>query len=238
MVQKKHFKEFIRTVVIEKMKKKSRARAPEKKAEQFNNILEAGKELFVKDGTHSFSMRALARNLDMSQTNLYNYVQSKRELWIAIRTKYFNEFQEGFNQIVNVYQGSYVDLWVKTSEFFLDFMSADYHRFQMMFLISAPPSKKIGPLEQAYEPFQLIQQNLKIVKQAINDKVIKETDTVELFYYIFGVVLGAAKVEADLKLNVKITEPITVGPKILSAKNFRKFVLKEIRERVEKIILS
>ena len=79
--------------MAEKKRKSTRARAPEKKKEQFNMILEEGKELFIRYGGHGFSLRALAKRMKMSQSNLYNYVQSKRELWIAIRIKYFKEFQ-------------------------------------------------------------------------------------------------------------------------------------------------
>lgn len=219
-----------------KRKKKTRARAPEKKEEQYNKILDAGKGLFVKYGTHGFSMRALARNLNMSQTNLYNYVESKRELWIAIRTKYFAEFQEGFNNLINKHKGRYVDLLLKISEFFLEFASADYHRFQMMFLISAPPSKKIGPLEKAYEPFQFIGQGLEIVKKAIEANEIKTNNANEYFYYFYGLLFGAAKVEADLKLRVKITEPIVIEQQRLSAKRFREFVLEELRSQIQRFV--
>ena len=55
-------------------RKQTRARAPEKKAEQFEKILALGREMFVKFGSHGFSMRALAKELGMTQPNLYNYV--------------------------------------------------------------------------------------------------------------------------------------------------------------------
>ena len=99
-------------------KKTTRARAPEKKKEQFDKILEAGKELFIKYGTHGFSLRALAKKLKMSQSNLYNYVQSKRELWIAIRIKYFKEFQTKFSEILEAHKDSYIDIWMKMANFY------------------------------------------------------------------------------------------------------------------------
>ena len=36
-------------------KKQTRARAPEKKAEQFERILDMGREMFVKFGTHGLA---------------------------------------------------------------------------------------------------------------------------------------------------------------------------------------
>ena len=221
--------------MTEKKKITTRARAPEKKKEQFNKILEEGKELFIKYGSHGFSLRALAKRLKMSQSNLYNYVQSKRELWIAIRIKYFKEFQEKFTEIVETHKDSYVDIWLKMATFFLDFAQADYRRFTIMFLISAPPSEKIGPFEKKYKPFQLVEQALLVVEQAIDAKKIKKDSAIELFYFVYGVLLGAAQVE--FQLSKKIYHPITTEQQRLSVEKFRKFTLEEISKRVEQELL-
>jgi len=221
--------------MTENKKRNTRARAPEKKKEQFNKILEEGKELFIKYGSHGFSLRALAKRMKMSQSNLYNYVQSKRELWIAIRIKYFKEFQEKFSEIVETHKDSYIDIWLKMAIFFLDFAQADYNRFQMMFFISAPPSDKVGPFENKYKPFQLVEQALIVVEQAIDAKKIKEDSAIELFYYIYGVLLGAAQVE--FQLSKKIYQPITAEEQKISIDKFRKFTLEEISRRVEQELL-
>ncbi|MHA1659205.1 MAG: TetR/AcrR family transcriptional regulator [Promethearchaeota archaeon] len=68
-----------------------RARSEEKKAIKFEKILEAGKKLFLEKGSEGFSMRNLANRLGMNKNNLYNYIESKRELWIAIRNKFYNQ---------------------------------------------------------------------------------------------------------------------------------------------------
>ena len=221
--------------MTENKKVTTRARAPEKKKEQFNKILEAGKELFIKYGTHGFSLRALAKQLSMSQSNLYNYVQSKRELWIAIRIKYFKEFQEKFANIIETHKDSYIEIWIKMASFFLDFAARDYNRFQMMFFISAPPSEKIGPFEKKYKPFQLVDQALIIIEQAIDAKKIKKDSAIELFYYMYGVILGATQIE--FQISQKIYQPRTAHEQKLNIKNFRKFTINEIRNRVEQELL-
>ena len=68
---------------------KTRARSPIKKAEKFEEILKEGRNLFLKHGSEGFNMRAIAKKVDMQQGNLYNYVQSKRELWFAVIQKDF-----------------------------------------------------------------------------------------------------------------------------------------------------
>jgi len=45
-------------------------------------------------------MRELARRLNMSEANLYNYVDYKRELWTAIRTKYFKQYRDDVDNLI------------------------------------------------------------------------------------------------------------------------------------------
>jgi len=80
--------------------KQTRARSADKKADQFERILEAGKRLFLEKGTQGFSMRNLAEMIGMTKNNLYNYVESKRELWIAIRNKFYGQFKEENLEII------------------------------------------------------------------------------------------------------------------------------------------
>lgn len=220
---------------MEKIKKGTRARAPEKKAEQFEKIIELGKDMFVKYGSHGFSLRALAKDLKMSQPNLYNYVTSKRELWIAIRTKYFKELYDRINNLINEHHGSYADLFNKLAESFLEFASEDYKRFQMMFLVSAPRSEKTGHLEENYKPFLILKRILDVVIKAIKEESLKnDKSTTNILYYFFGSLMGAAMTEANLKLRLKITEPIIGDYYQLSPEEYRRFVLNELRERLER----
>lgn len=214
----------------------SRARSSEKKAIQYEKILDIGSEMFVKQGPYKFSMRSLVKHLNMSQANLYHYVQSKRELWIAIRTRYYNQFKTGLDIITNENQGNHRILCYKMLEFFLEFASVDFNRFAMMYLVPAPSSKRIGPLEQAYKPFLIIEYLLKVMKQALSAGNAKDSDAIKYLYYLYGIVVGIAKVEADLKLHTKITEPIILEEEKLFADDYRKFILKELRDLINKII--
>ena len=219
---------------MNEIKRPSRARAPEKKAEQFNRIIETGKDLFVKYGSHGFSLRALARKLKMSQSNLYNYVKSKRELWIAIRIKYYSEFQKGFTKIALKYGENYIDLWVEMANYFLGFAAADSKRFEMMFFVRAPPSEKRGEYEKKFKPLRIMEQGINILKQSVKENKFKGENPTEFFYYMYGACMGAAKVEADLKINLNIIEPIKIKSNLLDIVEFRQFFLKEFRERLER----
>ena len=52
--------------------KKTRSRSPEKKAQQFEKILELGKQLFEERGRDGFTLGGLAKKLGMNKNNFYN----------------------------------------------------------------------------------------------------------------------------------------------------------------------
>ncbi len=216
------------------VKVKTRARAPEDKKKKFDKILEVGKNLFVEYGSHGFSLRQLASKLNMTKSNLYNYVKSKRELWYAIRTHYFKDYEKEIAKIFRNLNGDHIELGVKWAEYFLDFAAADKERFEMMYYIRAPPSKKIGPFEKKYRPLELLQKGVDIVLRAVAEGKNIEKDPVKLYYYMYATCLGAAKVEADLNYLNQFAETTSNEKNLINSKEFRKFFLKEYRKRLEK----
>ncbi len=217
--------------------KKTRSRSPEKKAQQFERIIEAGKQLFQEQGREGFSLRGLAKMLDMNQNNLYNYVESKRELWIAIRKKFFEQYRDENRTIVKNHDGSTVDLLLDIFEHFFKFAEADYTAFTMMHMIPSPPSDKIGPFEKQYKPFNFLDGTTRVIQKAINEQEIKENNAALLSFFIYSLILGATIVERTMRSveetnNYKGTEAeetIQFGTQPFTSKEFRKYVLRKIQ---------
>ena len=179
--------------------KKIRSRSPEKKAAQFERILEAGKEFFLEKGRDGFNLRGLAKILGMSQNNFYNYVESKRELWIAIRNKFFKQFRDENIEIIKKHQGSAIDLLIKIFKHFLEFADKDFGAFSMMHIIQSPPSDKIGPFEREYREFNFLDGTTRAIQRAIDAGEIKESNAAMLSSFIYSIILGAAIVERNMK---------------------------------------
>ena len=180
-------------------KKQTRSRSPEKKAAQFEQILEAGKELFLEKGRDGFSLRGLAKILGMNQNNLYNYVESKRELWIAIRNKFFSQYRDENVKIMKAHDGNTTDLLMKFFANFFEFAHKDYGAFSMMHLTESPPSDKVGPFEKEYQEFNYLRGTAKVVQKAIEAKEINHTDPGLVTFFIYSLVLGAAIVERNMR---------------------------------------
>ena len=181
--------------------KQTRARSDDKKQEQFKRILEAGKKLFLEKGTEGFSMRNLAEMLGMTKNNLYNYIESKRELWIAIRNKFYSQFKEENLKIIKNHEGSTCDLILKLYEHFLEFADRDYDRFKMMFnVIEAPHSNKIpGPIERNYAEYRLLEGTTKLIQKAIEGgEIILEEDKASfLSLFTYSILMGIAYIEMN-----------------------------------------
>jgi len=209
------------------------ARSDEDKEKVYQEIINMGRELFISKGSYGFTTRALATNLRMSQPNLYTYVASKRELWIAIRNEDWRWFKNELQRIEDEHDGNYINLFEKMMVFFLNFVQRDYKRFQMMFLISPPPSKKVGPIEKEYKPVNPLEVIKKVVSNAIAAKELPEMDANFFTYYLVGLSYGMAYIERELRIRDPISEPIdeNPGPERIAA--FRDFILKWIRNQFE-----
>ena len=180
-------------------KKKTRSRSPEKKAAQLERIIEAGKELFLEKGRDGFSLRGLAKILGMNQNNLYNYVKSKRELWIAIRNKFYRQYRDENVKIMKKHEGTITDLLMKFFKNFFEFASKDYGAFSMMHLTESPPSDKIGPVEKEYQEFNYLRGTTKVVQGAIEAKEINYSDPALITFFSYSLILGAAIVERNMR---------------------------------------
>ena len=178
--------------------KKKRVRSEGEKEKQLNRIIREGRKLFLKYGSEGLSMRTLAKKVDMGKSNLYTYVQSKRELWFAIMKKDFKKFEEGMEELSRNHDGTYKELLLKTARFYFDFAAEDKNRYKMMFLTPAPPSNSKGPLEKEYESVSIYFM-YELIQAAIDNKEIKGKDSGKLTYFIWGIVHGVSSViDTDL----------------------------------------
>jgi AcrR family transcriptional regulator len=224
--------------IVTNNKKKTRSRSPEKKAKQLDEILEVGKQLFQEHGREGFSLRRLGKKLDMSQNNLYNYVESKRELWIAIRKKFYEQYRNETRDIIKNFTGSTVDLLLEIFNHFFEFAEKDYAAFRMMHIIRSPPSDKVGPYEKNYKPFRYLEGTTRVIQKAIDKGEIKEKNAALIASFLFSILLGAAMVEyvmrdietTNNKSGRKVEEFKQFETRNFTSKEFRKYILRKIQK--------
>ena len=211
---------------------KSRARSDEAKAKQVKKIIETSREIFLNDGFKGFSMRTVANRLGMSQSNLYNYWSSKRELWYAIIRYDFKAFEEELAIIIDNHKGSIIELLEKISYFYFRFADENPKRFQMMFVLPPPPAEKVGPTELEFEP-KTIEKLMMLLKKADMDGILKEVNVEKLTLYLWSVIHGAVYVTQSV-----VFHPSSKMSYFGTPRDFQAFVIELLKEQLKLFIQS
>lgn len=169
---------------------RKRARSIKDREEIYQEILLKGRELFLTIGFEKFSIRQLGKALNMSPGNLYNYFEDKRALWITIVNSHFDEFTTGLREVTNTPYTSFQQLFDKILKYYFLFALEDLQRFEIMFLIPPPSSKrKIHEVKkvQLHESQELLE---VLVKRAIKNKELPDGDSVYYAHFFSGLALG------------------------------------------------
>lgn len=194
----------------------------------FKRILEVGKEIILENGQTGLNMRSLGKRLNMEAGNIYRYVDNKRDLWIAIKYSFYDDFIVQFNKIIENHNGTYLDLFINLGELYLEFASENFYRFEMVFLSNPPESSRIGKIEEEMDPYAITRILFELIKQAVDAKELRESDALKTYYTILSLLVGAARNEVSIKNHMSITEPLDVKSEIKSIQDFRNFVIKNI----------
>jgi len=196
---------------------------------KFQEIISVGKRLFVEHGSDKFSLRLLAKELGMSHVNLYNYVESKRELWIAIRRYDLDSIKSKIEKIFHNFKGSYVELLEEFTIFYLNYAQKEYRSFQMLFSIPVPKSKKIGKIEANYVPIKPFELVKEVISKGIESGEIQKNDPEYLSYVIFSLIHGATTMELEFRMKSNILEPIGTLLKENGLEEYRLHILDSLR---------
>ena len=202
----------------------TRARSNEAKEKQIKRIINEARDLFGEVGTSGFSMRALAKRLEMSQGNLYNYWSSKRELWYTIMEHDFSELESDMKELLETHKGSFLDLLEKLADFYFDFASSNPRRYQLMFIIPPPPADDKSQYEIEFEP-QSINVLLNIIEIGVAKGDLKEVDAKKLALYLWSVIHGAV-----LVCNTIIFDPRYKISSFGSKEDFQEYVKTTLKQ--------
>lgn len=210
--------------------KQTRARSEEAKTEQIERIIETSRDVFLKEGFKGFSMRSLANRLGMSQSNLYNYWSSKRELWFDIIKNDFKVFEEELVEIAAKHQENIIELLENIAKYYFTFAKTSPKRYQMMFVLPPPPSDSKGPTELDFEP-QTIQFLVDILKRATDTGQLKEIDAEKLALYLWAIVHGTTYVSQSI-----VFHPTAKIAKFGSAEEFQNYVIELVKQQFSFLI--
>jgi hypothetical protein len=173
--------------------------------------------------------------LGMTKNNLYNYVESKRELWISIRNKFYKQFKEENIEIIKNHKGSTCDLLLKIFEHFFEFAERDFGVFTMMHTPTSAPhsSKPPGEFETKYREFRLLDGNTKLLEQSREHGETNLQNPALVSLFLYSLLFGATYIDMNRRNGNPILENIQLSIKDISSEDFRMYVL-NIVERLLK----
>ena len=207
----------------------TRARSKEAKEKQIQNIIDEARTLFIEVGTRGFSMRALAKRLEMSQGNLYNYWQSKRELWFEIIKRDFADFERELTQVVKSHKGTIVELLENLADFYFDFAESNYRRYQIMFILPPPPADSSKRTDYEFEP-QSIQMLLMLIENAITKAQIEDVDAKKFSLFLWTVIHGSVLVTNTILFDDRYSTAV-----FGSKEEFRVYVKNQLKNQLESV---
>ena len=168
------------------MPRKKRARSVKDKEVQFNRILRTGEELLQEKHGRGFSMRELARRLDMAPSNLYNYVKNENELRVAILHEHFNMSIEDLEQLTEMQGKTYLEMMEALIMHF--FESNNEHRWVTTELMNLQSLDGGHPVDLGLmiKPYRVL------LEKAVNSGELPEQDVEFSALYIWSLLQGSA----------------------------------------------
>jgi AcrR family transcriptional regulator len=220
--------------------KQKRARSKEDKAHQMEKIIEGSLSLIREKGFFGFEMRALAKHLNMSKGNLYNYVSSKRELWIAVRIKTMRDFKAGIEETAfSGKEQNSIEILKNIGRFVFDFAAEDSNRWKLM-TSTRPPDppikdgkKFIGPIEKSYESSQVLDVIFKILQDGHSKGEIKDLDLKLTGFYLYSIVLGVTYLEYDILTDDIVRDSQFHEDLKFDRKKLRELALQQVNKLLE-----
>lgn len=171
------------------MTAKKRARSLEDKQKQLDRILTQGEQLIRESGVQGFSIRALAKHLNMSPGNLYNYFTGEHELRAAIIERHMSVSKEYLENTIQKYEGSYIELLKTTLRHYLESAYTEENWFHLLILSQANEHTGIDLLhiqKGMLDPLK------KIIKKAIEAEELEPTLEPYLLPYYYILILGTS----------------------------------------------
>ncbi len=111
-------------------------RRDRERAETRERILEAAREMFVRDGYEATTMRAIADQLDYTATAIYHHFRSKEELMLELATTDFRSLAGAFSQIGRIEDP--IERLRRVGEAYVDFALEHPMQYQLMFMTPHP----------------------------------------------------------------------------------------------------
>jgi AcrR family transcriptional regulator len=155
-------------------------------------ILEAARELFAKEGYESVSMRKIAEKIEYSPTTIYLYFHDKRELIEEICNQTFALLSKRLEKVAAA-QGDPVEKLKAGLAAYVEFGTKHADQYRITFMTPYEPAEgKDITASQGWQAFQCL---VKAVTACVEAGRLRETDVMAVSQALWTVVHGLTALE-------------------------------------------
>ena len=144
-------------------------------------ILDAARELFVREGYESVSMRKIAARIEYSPGSIYTYFKDKDEILDCLCEETFLKLHLGKMATVQTMKGDPIEILKKGMETYIRFGLDHPDHYIVTFILKAPAYEKSGHCEtrKAKSGQQCFGDMRNMVRNCMEEGKIKNADLEE-----------------------------------------------------------
>ena len=141
------------------------------RAELRRQILDAAREIFVRDGYESFSMRKLAQRIEYSPGSIYLHFKSKEEIFESLVDESFDRLLRALNRLKNGHaQQDPVAALRKGLRAYVDFGLRNPNDYRFAFLLRQPLQRRPYKVHPAFDVMRYM------VRRCVEEKRFRPVD--------------------------------------------------------------
>jgi AcrR family transcriptional regulator len=167
-----------------------KARREREKEQLRQEILDAARELFVKEGYENVSMRRIAEKIEYSPTTIYLYFEDKTELFFAICEETFARLSKKLDSISKECKDP-VECLRKGCRSYVDFGLKHPNHYKLTFINF--PATQIGKIQHLHddsEGMKAYSHLRKNVQDCIDQNKLRETDPDAISQALWAIIHG------------------------------------------------
>ncbi len=157
-------------------RERARSHRAEKKAQSRRRILDAGRDVFFRDGFMAANLDEVAEKAGVAKGTLYRYFQSKADLYVAVLADNGKVFTEKMREFV--VEGSALEQLRGISRFYLEHWTRHGDYFQIFWAIDNQAVIGDLPKPVVEEVTKLWEQSLAILNTVL-ERGVREGEFIE-----------------------------------------------------------
>jgi len=183
---------------------KKRARSDVDKDVQFKRILASGLELLQENKGKGFSMRKLAKRLNMAPSNLYNYVKNENELKIMILNEHLGMSIDDYEKYYETQEKPYIEILRDIITHFFE-SNIDEYNWAFVELVNIQHTKEKGliDLDLLINPYKIL------IEKAVESKELPDQNSEFSALYVWSTLQGIANALQLASSNKSYDETMT-----------------------------